>query len=101
FEKEFKAGGLIGTHHNPFGMVEQSASAFIANKELEELAQEIRVTLLEKKKEASKRYIYRKNKARRWPLGIIASFRVFIFLLIFVGCKSFLKPKAGRRFSEW
>ncbi|MCJ8275587.1 MAG: FAD-dependent oxidoreductase, partial [Bdellovibrionales bacterium] len=98
FEKDNRVGGLLGTKKTPHGVVEQAANAFLANKELEMVSQSIGVNILEKKTTARKRFIFRKGKARRWPLGLWGSLRFLFFILFF---SFFKKTKKGQTLKDW
>lgn len=77
-EKE-RSGGLIDTLKTPYGMVETAAHSLLVSPKLREFFDEMQVPLVEAK--TRKRFIFRKGKMRKWPLGIFESISFFLRLV--------------------
>lgn len=101
FEKSDRLGGLLGTHYGDLGFVEQAANAFLANRELEKISKDIGVPLFEKSKVARRRYIFTGGRPRRWPVGFVASLRIFAFIFKYLFVKNMVKPRSHETLSEW
>ncbi len=68
FERASRPGGLIETLATPDGPMDYAASTLINSSPLEELFQDIGLSVADKGKRAHVKNIYR-GKFRRWPLG--------------------------------
>lgn len=99
YEKESKLGGLIGTYKTPYGLVESGAHAFLNSPLIEELSSELGVDFLNCLPLAKKnRFIEdSKGKPSRWPLGLMATLRAVIGILLF----KFLKPRTMESVYSW
>lgn len=92
-EKSARAGGLIGTTKNSFGVAEAAANGILNSALTEELFADIGVSLATRNSVAyKKRYILRSGRPRRWPLGIFETliFGIKFALTLLTGR---LKPK--------
>ena len=89
FEKEARWGGLLGTHYEPWGLVETAANGILNSFELHDLAKNIGVRLLPTRLESRNRYIYR-NGPKRWPLTLSESLNLVRSLV-----RALMKGKAG------
>lgn len=69
-EERTRAGGLLHTHHTPFGIAEAAANSLLASPAVKEFCRELEVELLTVRKEAKARYILREGKLRKFPLTI-------------------------------
>lgn len=69
-EKTTLGGGLLGTHHHPYGLSEQAANGFIWCEELQEMADVLNLRILEPKTTANARYLVRNKRLKRWPLSV-------------------------------
>lgn len=69
-EENERAGGLIKTSNTEHGIAESAAHSLIATQAVRELCAELRVELIEPRKEAKAKFIFRDGKLRRFPLGI-------------------------------
>ncbi len=67
FEKNARAGGLLGTQPTPAGLVETAANAVYANEAVLKLLQELGLKPLETHPQL-KRFIWRNGKPRAFPL---------------------------------
>ncbi|MCB0379221.1 MAG: FAD-dependent oxidoreductase, partial [Bdellovibrionales bacterium] len=101
YEKEDHAGGLIGTHKTSLGLIEQAANAFLATRSLEDICDEIGIGLVSVKKEASRRYLFRKGKPVRWPLSLLGSLRLFVFFIPFLFSRKLFRPSSGESLYSW
>lgn len=89
FEKEARWGGLLGTHYEPWGLVETAANGILNSFELHDLAKNIGVRLLPTRLESRNRYIYR-NGPKRWPLTLSESLNLVRSLV-----RALMKEKQG------
>jgi oxygen-dependent protoporphyrinogen oxidase len=97
YEQNSDAGGLIATIQTPLGIVETAANAFVSSALLENLADEIGVSLIQPQSSAKKRYIFTRGKYQRWPLTIWESIK-FVFRLIFIKSKC---PHESETVYDW
>lgn len=70
FEAQPRAGGLIQTKKNEFGIVETAAHSILATSLLEDLCTELQVELTPVRPDSKARYILRANRIRRFPLTL-------------------------------
>ncbi|MEK6580667.1 MAG: protoporphyrinogen oxidase [Bdellovibrionota bacterium] len=81
-EAESRVGGLIATLHTQEGMVERAAHSLFATPAVLDLCRNLGVELTEINPEAKARFILRRKKLRKWPLGIgetlCAFFRAYL-----------------------
>ncbi len=78
---EKRTGGVIQTQKEQDYLFESAANAFLANRELETLSQEIGVSLMPTLSGAKIRWIFRFSEMKRWPLSYKESLPVISFLL--------------------
>lgn len=62
------AGGLIGTTHTPYGLVERGANAFLWTETTERWFRELGIEPVFPRAESRRRYIFRDGRPSRWPL---------------------------------
>lgn len=72
YEKNSKAGGLLGSKQTALGFHELSANTFLWCKELGEMAQHLGLDIIAPKKEAKKRYFYVNDKLKNMPIPVSA-----------------------------
>lgn len=101
FEKNDRVGGLISTLRAQYGSVETAANGFLNSALVEELFSSLNVPLQGTGRLARKRYIFRGGRARRWPLGLSATFRVIGFGLRFVFTRRSVEPRDGESIEVW
>lgn len=70
FEKNSKAGGLLGSKQTALGFHELSANTFLWCKELGEMAQHLGLEIIAPKKEAKKRYFYVNEQLKNMPIPL-------------------------------
>lgn len=100
-ESRLRPGGLIETHHEPFGLVESAANGLLNSTLIEDLFSDIGVELVATLKESRKRFIFRSGRPRRWPIGPTASLRLLVFLFKYLFFRAGVKPKAEETVSDW
>ena len=66
-----RAGGLIQTQHAPEGLIETAARAFPWTDRTRELFEKAGVPPAFARDESKRRYIFRRGRARRWPLTAV------------------------------
>jgi oxygen-dependent protoporphyrinogen oxidase len=90
FEATSRAGGLINSIDCEWGLVETAANGLLNSVEVESLFEDIGARLAPTLKIAKKRYVFRQERARRWPLSVSASLRILavVFKLFWVLCNS-------------
>jgi oxygen-dependent protoporphyrinogen oxidase len=74
-EKKSRAGGLIQTIRTEHGLVETAANGILNSARLEALSADLRVPLLQTKRDARKRFIFR-GKPRQLPLSVFETLRI-------------------------
>lgn len=67
-ESKDRAGGLIQTLKTDYGIAERAAHSFLLTSEVEEFCKELRVELLEVRKNSRARFIVRNGKPSKFPL---------------------------------
>lgn len=99
-ERQARAGGLIDTKTTAYGLVETAANAFICNREIEELFEDLNISFADRGPERTRRYIYW-NGMRRWPLTFGTSVKLASSLLrIKLGNKR-LRPLPFESVHDW
>ena len=69
-EASERPGGLIETIETPRGRVEAAANAFVWNESVATLFRSLGLAPQFASTAAARRYIFRDNQPRRWPLGV-------------------------------
>ena len=69
-EKTDRAGGMLQSHQLKNGIAEQAANGFLWCKELEQIATDLGIQLIEPNKEASGRFLVRDRQLFRFPLSM-------------------------------
>lgn len=67
-EKSSRAGGLLSTHIDEFGITETAANGFLLCSEMEELCKKLDLTLKPANKSAKKRFLVRDGVCKQNPL---------------------------------
>lgn len=95
-------GGKLITHHGSHGLVESAANALLSNALVEETAAELGIELVNTLPSAKKRYIFRRGKPRRWPLGGPATMR-FLGQTVprFISNRKTFMPKPEESVKAW
>ena len=101
FESSERSGGLIQTRRENEGLVETAANAILNSPLVEELFTTVGVPLAPTLRSSRRRYIFRSGRMRRWPLGLISSFRVFLFILKFLIWRRAVAPAFGETINLW
>jgi oxygen-dependent protoporphyrinogen oxidase len=100
FEKQERAGGMIGTSHSGPDLAESAANAILADIEIERLFEDLNVPFAEQKPERKKRYIFW-EKPSRWPLTVLTSAKL-LWLMGQVRLSSpEVMPNAGETIHDW
>lgn len=90
YEKN-QVGGLIHSHRTPTHMRETAANGVLWNPRLEALAQELGVEFQASQQVAKKRFIFRNQKPRRWPLNFSETLQFAVSGLKLIVVKIFSK----------
>lgn len=69
YEKESRAGGLLGTHKGQYGLAEQAANGFLWSDAIGEICNDLGLSVLGPRPEQKARYLVRNNKMTRMPLS--------------------------------
>lgn len=101
FEASQRAGGLIATLKTPNGLIETAANGLINSALVEELFSSLNVPLIGTKRSARRRFIFRGGRAHRWPLGVVASIRVSVFLFRLIFDRRAVMPGDDESISKW
>src|SRR5437588_10903006 len=96
-EKSWRAGGLLQTIHTEHGLVETAANGIRNSARLEALCADIGVPLQAARREARKRFIYRK-RPRQWPLTIGETLSLAGRFVTHMGS---LRPRQFETIAEW
>lgn len=75
-EEKQRAGGLIKTSSSEHGMAESAAHSLIATAAVRELCSDLKVRLIEPRKESKSKFIVRDGELRRFPLSVAETFGV-------------------------
>lgn len=81
FEKEKNFGGKLQTTKSPYGITESAANGILCDALVEEIFSEIGITPLSTLKASRARYILKKGKPRKWPLGFFQSLGLLLFFI--------------------
>ena len=100
-EAEARTGGLISTRNTPHGLVESAANGLLNSKQVEDFCSDIGLELQGTRKEARRRFIYRNGQLRRWPVGLISTFRMLVFVLKFIFNRTTVAPQSGESAFDW
>lgn len=100
-EKSNRWGGLLSSTITTWGLVESAANGFIATHEVRDLAQDLGLELLPTQKKYPARFIFRREKARRFPVLISELPAVIKFLFKVILFKDRLLPKEFETLEEW
>ena len=101
YERNARAGGMLGTIATVDGLVETAANAFLNSARVEALFQDIEVPLLPAGRKSRARFMFRNGFPQRWPLGLFATFRFFVFLFRFFFARASVTPLPGESLSGW
>jgi oxygen-dependent protoporphyrinogen oxidase len=96
-EQQARAGGLLGTHRTPHGLVETAANGLLNSARLEAMCADINVTLQALQPQARARYFWR-GGVRRWPLSLGESARLGAGLVRHLG---HWRPRPGETLASW
>lgn len=96
-EKSDRAGGLIATARNGFGLVETAANGLLSSQLVEELFRDCGLKIQVPKKNAKRRYMAVDGKLSRWPLSAFETVR----LAIGVARIRVTSPKSGELLHDW
>jgi oxygen-dependent protoporphyrinogen oxidase len=99
-EREARVGGMVSTEIHEYGLVETAANGILNTKALEKLCENIGSPMIPVRKQSKKRFIFRNQKPRRWPLTFLES---LMLLYNYVKALIFKKrlPEAGESVSAW
>ena len=100
-ERAERAGGLIATKKESFGLVETAANGLLNSAYVEDLFSTIDLPLEPTLKEARRRYIFRDGEPRRWPLSFGGTVSVIWFVLRSIFFKALVRPRDGETVSNW
>jgi oxygen-dependent protoporphyrinogen oxidase len=99
YDRASRCGGLIATDTIPeVGISESAANAMISSPYIEDLAEELGLTLYPAKSEAKRRYILRKGRLQRWPLSFVETLKFIFSFLIHI---TRLKPRKHEVLHLW
>jgi protoporphyrinogen oxidase len=96
-EKKSRAGGLIRTIHTEHGLVETAANGILNSARVEAMCADIGVPLLQTKRDARKRFIFR-GKPRQLPLNPLEVLRIPFGV---TANATRLRPRPCETISEW
>lgn len=99
-ERHKRPGGLLGTSQSAFGLAETAANALLANHEIEELFEELKVPFAERLPQRKRRYIYWEGP-RRWPLSKTSTAKLIWTAAKIALGKTEAFPHAGETVHEW
>lgn len=100
-ERQDRPGGLISTVRAPFGLVESAANAFLNSRRVEELFGLLGLELVPTLAAAKRRYIFRRGRPRRWPLGLAASLRLLAFVALYFCARLLIAPRPRETVRNW
>ncbi|MBY0385635.1 FAD-dependent oxidoreductase [bacterium] len=101
YEAQSECGGKLRTLRGKHGLMETAANAILADFEVESVAQEIGLQLLEKKSEAKRRFIFADQKIQRWPLSLRSTFCLFKFLFLWKVFSKKIEPLKDENLKNW
>ncbi|MCO5142989.1 MAG: FAD-dependent oxidoreductase [Oligoflexia bacterium] len=99
-EKNEQLGGLISTHKTPYGLVESAANATLSNAVIENVANDLGITLIPTLPSAKKRFIFRKT-LKRWPLSYRASIKMLVTSTKYLLNKKQFSPMPKESVRAW
>ncbi|MEM9820691.1 MAG: FAD-dependent oxidoreductase [Bacteroidota bacterium] len=70
-ERSQRAGGLLDSHVNSFGLAEQAANGFLWCPEIAEVCEDLGLEIVGPEPSAKARYLVRNRKLRKFPLGVV------------------------------
>ena len=103
YEKSDRVGGLLGTEKTEHGIAEKAANALIRSESSVALFESLNIPQSTPLPTAKKRFIFRWNKPRAWPLNVFETLGFagkVIFRLIRKGKDGF-KPDAQQDLNQW
>lgn len=100
-EQSERAGGLISTLRTPQGLVETAANGLLNSAAVEDLFAAVGVELMPTLKASRKRFIFRNGRPRRWPLGIVATLRLAVFVLRYFFSRKSIEPHTEEPVRKW
>jgi oxygen-dependent protoporphyrinogen oxidase len=96
-EKTSRAGGLIKTIETEHGLIETAANGILNSARVEAICADIGVPLLQTRREARKRFIYR-GKPRQMPLNPAEAMRLGIGVVVNAAR---LRPRPFETIADW
>lgn len=100
FEAASRAGGMVHSFYSDYGLVECAANAILADKDIEDLFNELNVSVAEQKAERKNRYIYWKAP-RRWPLTVLTTAKLTWMMGKVKFGRDEIWPKAQETIFDW
>lgn len=100
-ESAAQPGGLIQTLKLEQGLVETAANALLNSTAVEELFASIGLDQYGTLSAAKKRYIFKKGRARRWPLSLSGTFKVLWFGFRYLFSRQSVAPKPQESARQW
>ncbi len=100
FEAEARSGGLLQTHRLPWGLAETAANGFLANLEIESVADAVGCELEPARRASRRRFFFRAGRARQWPFRFFEGVGVIV-RLFFAWIFRFLAPIEGESVATW
>lgn len=100
YEQEKTYGGLIQTQKVKWGSYETAANGILNSQSVEALFLELNLPVCSPPQQGRKRFIWRENRLRQWPLTVLESLILLIRLIYckFLGC---LKPIPLETIEDW
>jgi oxygen-dependent protoporphyrinogen oxidase len=93
-------GGLIGTIETSHGLVERAANAFVWTDVTERWFAALGITPQFPKPDAKRRYIFTRDRARRWPLSAGETARLAASVTA-AAARRRLKPQSGETIAQF
>ena len=100
-EKSSSWGGLLQSQTTPFGLIERAANGMLRSSLLTDLCKELDISLITAERKSHKKFIYRREKARRWPLTMGETLRLLPPLIHFLITRHKKKPQCGQSLAHW
>lgn len=101
FEAQHESGGKLQTLQSKHGLLETAANAILADAEVETIAREIGLKLVEKKSSARRRYIFAGKQIQRWPLSFSSTCRFIGFLFLWKLFPKKIEPFENETLQVW
>ena len=101
FEKEQRLGGWLKSEESSFGLIECAANGILDTKLSRELFLDLGLSWVFSKKKSEKRYVFRNQTLRSWPLNWRESFRFAVGLLLFFLFKFHFQPRKYESVFHW